>query len=288
MKNILYATDYSQNSVAALHFAYGLSKKLKSELIAVHVFDMKMTLASTVSLTYSRREAKAFAKDKERLTLFCTQHLGKDPAELNISIKIVEEEAIWEGILEKAEETKVDLIVVGTKGDSPLRKFLLGSTTTTLIEKAKCPVLAIPPETKYNDLDRMVYASDFEGSDIFTLRELVALATPYAATIHLVHITGRDKKKAEDQMEWFKEMVRHKVTYEKIHFELRFGADVFSILQGYIQEIEPTIVVMLQREGHSLIKDLQHNNLVKKMKNEGHFPLLSFNKKNIGSERTTD
>lgn len=286
MDTILYATDYSENSVAALYYAYGLSKRLNARLMVMHVFDIPINWASTVSLTYSRREVKAFAKDKEKLKAYCARHLGNDPDKLNISIKIVEEETIWEGILQKAKETGTDLIVVGTRGNSPLRKFLLGSTTIALMERANCPVLAIPPDTKYNGLQRIVYTSDFEGSDIFAIEELAALAKPFDAEIRLVHITDKDKKTAEDQMEWFQNMLRHKVDYQKMNFETCYGEEVFEALQDYVQETEPDMVAMLQREGHSLIKDLQHGNLVKRMKSEGHLPLLSFNKKNIGREKT--
>ncbi|TLP81799.1 universal stress protein [Maribacter sp. ACAM166] len=285
MNTILYATDYSEKSVAALHYAYGLSKKLNAQLVAIHVFDMQINWASAVSLTYSRREVKAFAKDKEKLQAYCARHLGNDPDKLNISIKIVEDETIWEGILEKADETETDLIVVGTKGDSPLRKFFLGSTAAALIEKAYCPVLAIPLGTKYNELQLIVYASDFEGSDIFTIEDLVRLAEPFDAEIRLVHITDKDKKTAEDQLHWFKNMLRHKVVYKKTRFDLRYGEDIFAALQNYVNEIEPDMIVMLEREGHGLIKDLRHRDLVKRMKSEGHFPLLSFNKKNIGREQ---
>jgi hypothetical protein len=182
-------------------------------------------------LTYSRREIEAFAKDKEKLEAYCTRNLGKDFNKLNISIKIVEEETIWEDILQKAKETGTDLIVVGTKGDSPLWKFLLGSTTSALIEKANCPVLAIPPDTKYKELQRIVYASDFEGSDIFTVDELVALAKPFDSEICLVHITDKDKKSAKNQMEWFKSMLQHKVDYEMIRFDLLYGEDVFHFTE---------------------------------------------------------
>ena len=47
--------------------------------------------------------------------------------------------------------------------------------------------------------------------------------------------------------------------------------------------MSPDIIAMLEREGHSLIKDLRHRDLVKRMKSEGNYPLLSYHKKNIGT-----
>tara|TARA_R110000744_G_scaffold82351_7_gene161836 strand:- start:904 stop:1755 length:852 start_codon:yes stop_codon:yes gene_type:complete len=281
MKTILYTTDYSKNSIPALHFAYGISQKMNAKMVALHVFDIPLVMGSTTSLTYARKEVKAIVLDKEKLASFCKEYLGNDPEKLNIAIKIMEETPISQGILKKAEEIEADLIVLGTKGNKPIGNYLLGSTTTTLIEKADCPILAIPPNTPFKAIDKIVYASDFEGSDIFAIEDLIELAKPFDAEIYLVHITSKDNKTSADQMEWFKNMLHHKVHYENIHFETRFGVDVFKTLEKYVNEINPEIVAMLQREGHNLIKNLWHRNLVKRMKNEAHYPLLSFNKRNV-------
>src|SRR5581483_6327505 len=45
-----------------------------------------------------------------------------------------------------AKEANADLIVVGTRGHSPVAGLLLGSVTQRLLHIAHCPVLAVPPE----------------------------------------------------------------------------------------------------------------------------------------------
>jgi nucleotide-binding universal stress UspA family protein len=283
MKTILYATDYSENSVAALHFSYALSKVLNAELMALHVFELPLILASTVSYTYSRREVRAFADYRKELISFCTEHLKNEPDPLKITWKIDEGKPASDIIIKNAKELKVDLIVIGTKGGSPMRKVFLGSNATSLIDSAPCPVLAVPEDTDFQGIKKMVYATDFEGVDILTIEKMVELAKPFDADVHLVHILSKETDVGEDQMEWFKGLLRHKVGYGNIHFDLRFGEDVFETLQNYVDEIEPDIIAMLEREGHSLIKSLTHRNLVKRMKNEGNVPLLSYHKKNVGS-----
>ena len=281
MKTILYATDYSDNSISALHFAYGLSKELNHKMVVLHVYEVPLVLESTTSTTYVSNEVKAFVREKEKLALFCKKNLRNNPEKINITINIAEHSPIWKGILEKAEEIEADLIVVGTKGDSTIRKYLLGSTTTKLMEKANCPIMAIPNNTQYRAIDTILYASDFEGSDIFIINDLVAFAKPLDAEIQVVHITNKDEKTSNEEMDWFKNMVHHKVRYEKLHFETRFGVDVFETLQKYANEINPDIVAILEREGNSLIKNLWHRDLVKRMNSETNYPLLSFNKKNV-------
>lgn len=282
MKTILYGTDFSQNSVAALHFAYALSIELNAQLVALHVFEMPLTLANTLSYTYSRQEVRAFADHREKLITFCNEHLKNEPEPLKITWKIDEGKPASEVVVKNAKELKADLIIVGVKGGSPLRKVLLGSNTTALINSAPCPVLAVPEDADFHGIKKIVYASDFEGSDVFTIDKIAELAEPFEAEIHLVHVSDKDKNTSEDQMQWFKGMLRNKVDYDNVRFDLRYGQNVFETLKMVVDEIEPDLVAMLEREGHGLIKDLRHSDLVKRMKNEGQVPLLSYHKKNIG------
>jgi len=60
VKTILYATDYSDNSAAALRYAYQLSKSLKASLVALHVFDYPTVLETEVHEPFPHLEEDAF------------------------------------------------------------------------------------------------------------------------------------------------------------------------------------------------------------------------------------
>jgi len=46
-------------------------------------------------------------------------------------------------IVEYAEEKKIDLIVIGSKGMSGLKRMLLGSVASGVVTYADCPVLVV-------------------------------------------------------------------------------------------------------------------------------------------------
>lgn len=46
-------------------------------------------------------------------------------------------------IIEYAEEQHVDLIVMGTRGKSGLKKLLLGSIASAVVTYAGCPVMVV-------------------------------------------------------------------------------------------------------------------------------------------------
>jgi nucleotide-binding universal stress UspA family protein len=47
-------------------------------------------------------------------------------------------------LIEACEEEGADLLVVGSRGNGPVARALLGSVSTQLVHKARCPVLVVP------------------------------------------------------------------------------------------------------------------------------------------------
>ncbi|NNJ88031.1 MAG: universal stress protein [Eudoraea sp.] len=281
MKTLLYATDFSDNSISALKFAAMLSQKFKAKLFMLHVFDMKPTFMSTVSISYSRLEETAFKENNSKLTDFCKKHLGKDPETLGISLLISEHSISSTGILENAEKINADLVIIGTKGSTILKDLFIGSTASSLIDKSYVPLIIVPEKTPSKQIEKIAYATAFEQADILAIHRLVAIAEPFNAMIKLVHISPKGEYAGEDQMAWFKEMLENKVTYPNIEFDLRFADNINSSLQSYVEEEDPSLLAMLEREGHGLLNNIWHKDIVKQMKSVVKIPLLSFHKRNL-------
>lgn len=63
-------------------------------------------------------------------------------------------------IVDVAREVDADLIVVGTRGHTPIVELLLGSVTQRLLHIATCPVLTVP-----NARQMSIDASEGEAAD---------------------------------------------------------------------------------------------------------------------------
>ncbi len=281
MKTLLCATDFSDNSVAAIKMANNFRKILNANLHVVHVFDLSATFISTVSIAYAKMEEAAFRDNHAKLLEFCMEHLGRDAQSDRIKYLVEENSIASHGILAKAEEIDPDLLLVGTKGSSAVRELFLGSTASALIEKSDYPVLSIPPGFDRTEINTIVYATAFEEADIQAIQEVAGLAQIIKASIRLVHVSTKAEYAGEEQLLWFREMLREKVDFENISFDLKFSDDVVEVLHAYLDKVKPQLLVMLEREGHSLISNLWHRDLVKRMKLEADIPLLSFHKKNL-------
>ncbi len=277
MKTILYATDYSKNSIAALKYAHKMSKQLGTRLVIVHVFDYPTVLGMEgLDEPFPHLEKDAFKLHRSKLEKFCTAHMGNAWETPNIQLEAVENKTVLNGIIATADEWHAYLIVVGVKGESGLRESIMGSTTKQLIEKAPCPILAIPADTSYSPIKTIVYGTDFENEDIYALRKLVEMAKQLDAEIKVIHITTIKELDKANQMDSFKNRLLQKVDYERMEFVHLVSDNIFDTLRNYLGEVGADLVVLLEREKKGVFKKWFHGDLVKKMETYGNIPLLSF------------
>ncbi len=280
MKTILYATDYSKNSVVALKYAQNLSNTMDFRLVVTHVFGYRIVAESVVLDELPELRKNALKANRVRLEEFCTEHLGKDRKKMDLQIVPAENMSIVDGIIGVANEWHAQMIVVGTKGESALKEIIMGNTTKQLIKKAPCPIMAIPTDANYKPFKTIVYATDLEEEDVYAICKLTELAKAFDAKIKVVHIITEDEYEGEAQMEWFKEMLEAKVSYDKMEFKLFFSGDIFESLRIYLDDVNADMVVMLEREHKGIFKKWFRRDLVKKMESYGRVPLMSFREGN--------
>jgi len=277
MKTILYTTDYSKNSVAALKYAHKMSEQMETRLVVAHIFNYP-TILGTEGLDepFPHTEETAYKSHRSKLEEFCQEHLGNVWKNPNVQLQAVENNSVLKGIISTAEEWHAYLIVVGMKGGSAIREMIMGSTTKQLIEKAPCPILSIPTDASHLTIKTIVYATDFEEEDVYAIRKLAEIAKQLNAEIKIVHISTKKEYRGDMQMEWFKKTLSEKVTYQHIDFDIIFSDDIFNTLRIYLGDINADLMVMLERGHKSIVKKWFHRDLVKKMESYGRVPLLSF------------
>ena len=283
MKTILYATDYSENSVAGLKYAYAMSSKMKAKLLVVHVFDYP-TMLDDLSLkgeaAFPDIEGDAIKKHLFKLHTFCTKNIKGELDELNIEIEAIENKSVVKGIISIANEIEAFLIITGMKGGSELREIIMGNTTKHLLKKSPCPVLTIPSHANYTQIETIVYATDFEEEDFGAIDKLTEIAKPFNALIKIVHISSLKEMNEKLPIKDIKEKIQKYIAYTNLEFDIFYSDDVFNDLRIYLGNSNTDLVAMLERESKSLASQVFHRDLVKKMESYGKIPLISFNAKN--------
>lgn len=144
MKKILVAVDGSDASQKALDQALDIGKRYASEVMVFHVFiepNVDMYNKFGVVIDPDMNKLKNKLKDSENKML--DDIIEKiDSTGITLKKKVVSGIA-YEEIIHEAEEGEYDLIVIGRRGYSKIKRFFVGSQTVRVISGAPCPVLVV-------------------------------------------------------------------------------------------------------------------------------------------------
>ncbi len=145
MKTILVSVDFSDVTLKVVKAAVHLAKPFQSKIILVHVFEPVSPLMAigggpdTVSMPQTQ-EPIAPPNYNERFG-----RLQEMISSIGLVSTIVELEGNpAELILTEAENSRVDLIVLGSHSRGPLSHLFLGSVADGVLQRARCPVLIVP------------------------------------------------------------------------------------------------------------------------------------------------
>ncbi|TLX90114.1 MAG: universal stress protein [Thaumarchaeota archaeon] len=148
IRRILVAVDGSKPSIDASAHAIDMAKRLDAELTAIYVVSPDIRY-NYLEDTITPRLPGAL-KDIMMITMQRGgKHVGKvkqKAMEKNVSVKtdvIIGISSIVKEIVEYAEKNKMEMIVIGSRGISGIKKMLLGSVASGVVTYAHCPVLVV-------------------------------------------------------------------------------------------------------------------------------------------------
>ncbi|NER16819.1 universal stress protein [Spongiivirga citrea] len=277
-KTILFATDGKEHSAPALKYAHFISNALNAALVVLHVYDIPIMATSRSSRSAFKIGSFAEQEHLEILQSFCAHHLGHELDKMNVRARVVNNVSISSTIISEAKELFVDMVIVGTKNQDSDRGFLSGNIAKTLTGKLDCPLLVLPADIETKKPQTIVYATDFEEEDIYSIKKLIPIVAPFKPAIKIVHISPDSEYSGYDQMAWFKEMLLQKVTYDNMSFDIFFSDDVYGELCNYLDKINADMIAMLEREDRGFFQKIIHRDLVKKMESQTTIPLICFTK----------
>ena len=191
MKHILLPTDFSENSWNAIKYALQLFKDKDCNFTLLNtytpiIYQFEYIQSSTIQLQVMdsiKEHAKTGLKDMmERINreFNNSKHSFSQIASFN---------TLMTEINDLTTENQFDLIVLGTKGASGLKEVLFGSNTVSVLNKAKCPVLAIPSGFEFEEPHEILFPSDygidFKDSHVEPIMEICKL---YRSRLNILHV----------------------------------------------------------------------------------------------------
>ena len=141
-KHILVPVDGSATAQLAVEKVIGLAKAFGSRVSAIFVIDPYPFTGVGTDFAYGQAEYLSAATAEANASIKATQ-AAFDAVGLQVDASVVESHSPWRGIVEAAESTQADLIVMGSHGRSGLEKLVLGSVTQAVLAHTRLPVLVV-------------------------------------------------------------------------------------------------------------------------------------------------
>ena len=156
IKSILFPTDFSESSDAALNFASSLAAESGALLYFAHVSDSTpVYYAGYGAFAYEPgRVEEIIRNNHDRLEKTKPTVEGVDCQHHSLTGDAAKE------ILAFAKKESVDLVVMGSHGRTGLSRLLMGSVAEEVVRRAACPVLIVKQPTEKVDAAPAVQTSE--------------------------------------------------------------------------------------------------------------------------------
>ena len=256
IREILYATDFSAASLAALPFAAAIAQTFNSR---IHLLHLLMTETYQFLPPEGMPAAmEAIEEDAWKRMLQVRSAGALKDIEIG-SAEVAKGEL--GALLKKIEERDIDLLVVGTHGKRGFQRLLLGSIAEEIIRNAPCPVLTVGPHAHFPDSGEfhpkhVVFATDATPDSFRALPYAVLFAKRECSDMAMVHVLEdgrRQTPEAEAFAALMRESLHHTIPLKAIktcgpEIVVRFGDPVNEILAA-VGERQSELIVMGARSG---------------------------------------
>jgi len=178
---IVVPVDFSQSSLRALEWAAALAAGRRAQVIAVHAVEPTplTTLAETADALLQRID--------ERLRRACIGLAGKGvPSLTHCAVG-----KPWHVVQGAVREFGADLVIMGNRGLSPIRRTLLGSVADRVLRTVPVPVLVLHSADLPREHLRVLIATDFstDAAEAIAAFRRVFLRSMIRIEVRIVHAT---------------------------------------------------------------------------------------------------
>jgi len=275
MRKILIPTDFSSNAFNALQYAVELFKYEKSELFIMHAFQDDIYADKALLSRETMNEVTRIISDRSEKQLQETLEQIKEisPNPRHHYNLIAVNSMLMDEAAKIVDDENIDIIVMGTKGETNDRKMTFGSHTLQVLKYVHCPVLAIPENYKYTQPKHIVFPTNYMiPYKRRELKLLCELASPYRAKIEMIYISEFDKLslRQEDNQNFIKD----ELCKNEIIFKTLKAKNVKKAIDDYIKEINVDMLVMANTR-HSFLENILFRSTIDKISLQIDIPFLA-------------
>lgn len=248
MTNVLIPTDFSDNAWNAIKYGVQFFENEPTNIYLLHINLIELNSAGHDvvgnSLIYSPQNAVGIIDQLKEVE----KQIEETFPNTSHKFYVQQEHGFFiDGIRKTIENKHIDFIVMGTKGATGLREAIVGTRTSEVITRVKCPVLVIPEKAEYETPKEIAFPTDFnnyfKNKVLLTLAEILEMNQ---SAIRVLHVTKKGQaltapqKKNKNYLEDYLEGSVHS-------FHFLQSRNIENALQAFIKENGVNMIAMVAK-----------------------------------------
>ncbi len=244
MKTILLMTDFSDNARNAIKYGIQVfGNDVNYILLNTYFFMRKSGHFKDITPMLLKESQEGLAKE--------LKFIQNEFADLqNLDIKTLSENGEHSKVIDALnKKIGIDLVVMGTKGATGLKKAVFGSVASSIIHNTPTPVLAIPSEAIFRPMKTIAYATNLEKNKNPNITAPVKyLAKKFDAEIRFLHIVS-DNHLTKELKEELTSKFKHNFNMDNIKtsLELIVAPEALEGIRSFCKENEVDILTVVPR-----------------------------------------
>ncbi|SHH66638.1 Nucleotide-binding universal stress protein, UspA family [Winogradskyella jejuensis] len=274
-RKILFPTDFSKNSWHAINYALELYKDDDCDFFLLNVFSLSGNVMKSLLNMEPGSELYESAKvhSETGLNRMLDMLIIKRETQPNHHFTTISMfNDTLEAIKTVVDNKDIDIIVMGSKGETDSRTSVYGSTAVNVMEKVRnCPVLVVPQEADYALPKEIVFPTDYKIP--FKRRELnflIEIAKKSFATVQVIYVN--EGELSEYQL---KNKVLLEEYFEEINHNFRVirNISVHSAISCFVESRESDMIAFINKK-HLFFGSILNQALVKEVGYNSKVPIL--------------
>ncbi len=265
MRKVLIPTDFSENAFNALKYACQIFKYEKSEIFILHAYADEVYKQQPIlqrDQLNELKEATQFKAETQLQDLLKSiRNYSPNPRH---SFKTI---AAFGSLIDEANDMvnseNMDIVVMGTKGQTNDKSITFGSNTLQLLRYVHCPVLGIPENYSFQVPKKILFPTNYVlPYNKRELKLLCELSGSFRSTIYLLYIDPL--KTLSLRQEDHQVILKACLSKPKLVFETAEEKDKMIAITRYILHEHIDMLVMVNSR-HSFLEDLLNDSPINKV-----------------------
>lgn len=191
ISKILFPTDFSPRSEQALEHALLFARAYKAELYILHITVLLGDDPHHPEFHFEHR-GEIYQNVRAAVDSDYQALMSRHPHDgIPLVFERRRSSSVANGILDYSAELGIDLVVMGTEGKKGVKKAIMGSVASKVVQISPVPILTLrvlEEQRKVERFDKIVAPIDFSEASERTLDMAISIAKKHGSELHLLHV----------------------------------------------------------------------------------------------------